>query len=201
MKKVKIVLCFLLSVVIISGCSNEKKENSVISEITSLNPSEMEEQERAEKEEQERIDNMSCIKISHEDFVNSLISSNNFKKESEDLYMTTLSYKKSDIIIEVIYHDTEISVISFGIDPAVVKNNSDDLKECLKNIFELLNYTYSSEIPEFFLDKYEEETKKSDEAHLVDPLIGCENNDEGWGIVYTFRPEVCNIEIRPYDLY
>ncbi|MCM1226700.1 MAG: hypothetical protein NC320_04640 [Clostridium sp.] len=193
MKKVKIAICFLLSAIIMSGCSSEIKEDSVSSEAASLNSAEM--------EEQELIENMPCIEISHEDFVNSLISSNNFKKQSEDSYMTTLSYKKSNINTEVIYQDTEISVISFSIDPAAVENNTDDLEKCLQNAFELLNFTYSSDIPQVFLDKYEEETKKSEETGSVEPLIGSENSDENWGIVYTFRPEACTIEIRPYGLY
>lgn len=193
MKKVKIAICFLLSAIIMSGCSSEIKEDSVSSEAASLNSAEM--------EEQELIENMPCIEISHEDFVNSLINDYNFEKKSEDSYMADLTYKKSDIDIEIIYHDTKISVISFNIDPASIKNNSEDLKECLKNTFELLNFTYSSDILQSFLDKYEEEIKKSEETRMVDPLIGFENSDEGWGIVYTFRSEACTIEIRPYGLY
>ncbi len=196
MKIIKITLCFLLITIILSGCSSKIKEGSVSSEATSLNSAEME----AEKEEQELIENMPCIEILHEEFINSLIS-DNFEKKSEDSYMTALSYKNSDIDIEVIYHDTKVSVISFNIDPASIKNNSENLNECLKNTFELLNFTYSSEIPQFFLDKYEEEIKKSEETRLIDPLIGLENSDEGWGIVYTFRSEACTIEIRPYGLY
>ena len=80
-------------------------------------------------------------------------------------------------------------------------NKNKAIKECVMDVFSSMEFTYDQEIWDFFEENYAEEIMKTENTGFADPIIGLENENEGWSVVYCFLAEYCSIEIRPYKFY
>ena len=185
------------ALLMLTGCAaNGTSVNQSNTQLSSTNIN------AAEQEELERINNMPYIDINCSSIAKALTERYDFVEYSSDSYMISLHAPIKGVDVDIVSQDGNTASVLLNIEPAILnadKNN--EIKECVVDVFSSMEFTYDQEIWDFFEENYAEEITKTENTGFADPIIGLENENEGWSVVYCFLAEYCSIEIRPYKFY
>lgn len=188
---------FYLALIIfaLSSCSSGMSDDVVLLPISK-------EKSPSEIEEEDLMQSMPYIDIEYIKYINVLSENYSYQVKSNDDLITTLSTPAKNVEVNVVRDNDFISTVIINVDCESINNEgNDELDEIMRTVFSALGYSYSPEVVNYFISISEEEIEKTIKTGFSDPIIGLENENEQWSLVYYYLPNEGRIEIRPYKFY